>query len=38
MLRRKEYDMYGYIGKMLFVDLTTKTYEVRDLDEKAARD
>ncbi len=30
--------MYGYIGKLLFVDLTNRTYEVRELDEKTARD
>ena len=30
--------MYGYVGKLLFVDLTNRTFEVRDLDEKAARD
>jgi aldehyde:ferredoxin oxidoreductase len=30
--------MYGYVGKLLFIDLTSKTYEVRDLDEQVARD
>lgn len=30
--------MYGYTGKLLFVDLTAKTYETKELDEKVARD
>ena len=29
--------MYGFIGKMLFVDLSTKTYEVRELTEELAK-
>ena len=29
--------LYGYIGKMLFVNLTKKTYEVRELTEELAR-
>ena len=30
--------MYGYTGKLLFINLTTKTYEVRHLDDQTARD
>ena len=30
--------MYGYTGKLLFVNLTDKSYEVRDLKESDARD
>lgn len=30
--------MYGYIGKLLFVNLTDGSYEVRDLKESDARD
>lgn len=30
--------MYGYAGKMLFVNLSDSTYEVRELTEKMARD
>ena len=30
--------MYGYTGKLLFVDLTTQTTQVRDLDAKTAKD
>lgn len=30
--------MKGYAGKLLFVDLTTETFEYRDLDERLARD
>ncbi len=30
--------MYGYLGKLLFIDLTDQSVEVRDLDEKMARD
>ena len=29
--------MYGYMGKLLFIDLTDGSTEVRDLDEKDAR-
>jgi aldehyde:ferredoxin oxidoreductase len=29
--------MYGYIGKLLFVDLSARTYETRPLDENIAR-
>ncbi len=29
--------MFGYTGKLLFVDLTASTTEVRDLDEEVAR-
>ena len=30
--------MYSYVGKMLFVNLTDKTYEVKPLEEKMAKD
>jgi len=29
--------MYGYVGKLLFVDLSNKTYEIRGLDESFAK-
>ncbi len=31
------YAMFGYVGKLLFVDLTNRTFEVRDLDENLAK-
>ena len=30
--------MYGYVGKLLFVNLSTSDIEVRDLPEEWARD
>ena len=30
--------MYGYIGKIAIVDLTTKTHEIQDLNPDYARD
>ena len=30
--------MYGYTGKLLYVNLTTKELEIRELSEKIARD
>ena len=30
--------MYGYIGKVLFVDLTNQTYDIQDLNQEWAKD
>ena len=29
--------LYGYLGKLLFVDLSSKTWEVRELDEETVK-
>ena len=29
--------LYGYMGKLLYVDLTTKTWEIREVTEELAR-
>ena len=35
--RLEKEKMYGYVGKLLFVDLTTRTWEARDLNENTAK-
>ncbi len=37
-IRKMSDKLYGYNGKILFVDLSSQSYEIKDLDPKTAKD